>query len=40
MILGIPGPKGLLIDMAIICGGIALLIFGLGVFVGLRLAKH
>lgn len=40
MILGIPGPKGLLIDMVIIGGGIALLIFGLGVFVGLRLAKH
>lgn len=40
MILGIPGSKGLLIDLAIIGGGIASLIFGLGVFVGLRLAKR
>lgn len=40
MILGIPGPKGLLIDLAIIGAGIASLIFGLGVFVGLRLAKR
>lgn len=40
MILGISGPKGLLIDLAIIGAGISSLIFGLGVFVGLWLAKR
>lgn len=40
MILGIPGPKGLLVDMAVIGGAVVVLIFGIGVFVGLRLAKR
>ena len=40
MILGIPGPKGLLIDTAIIGGAIVALIFGLGFYAGYRLARR
>ena len=40
MILGIPGPKGLLIDAAIIGGAVAVLIFGLGLYAGYRLARR
>lgn len=40
MILGIPGPKGLLIDAAIIGAGVVVLIFGLGFFAGYRLARR
>lgn len=40
MILGIPGPKGLLIDAAIIGGAVVVLIFGLGFFAGYRLARR
>ena len=40
MILGIPGPKGLLIDMAIIGAGIVALVFGLGVIIGVRVARR
>lgn len=40
VILGIPGPKGLLIDMAIIGGAVVVLIFGLGVLVGAHIARR
>ena len=40
MILGVSGPKGLLIDAAIICGAVVVLIFGLGVLVGARIARR
>lgn len=40
MILGIPGPKGLLIDMAIIGGAVVALIFGLGFIAGYRVARR
>lgn len=40
MILGIPGPQGLLIDLAIIGGGIVVLIFGLGFIAGYRVARR
>lgn len=40
MILGIPGPKGLLIDLAIIGGAVVALIFGLGFIAGYRVARR
>lgn len=40
MILGIPGPKGLLIDMAVIGGGVVLLVFALGFIAGYRVAQR
>ena len=40
MILGIGGPKGLPIDMAIIGAGIVVLIFGLGFIAGYRVARR
>jgi len=40
VILGIGGPKGLLIDKAIIGAGIAVLIFGLGFIAGYRVARR
>jgi hypothetical protein len=40
VILGIPGPKGLLIDVAIIGGVVVALIFGLGFIAGYRVARR
>ena len=40
MIFGVPGPKGLMIDAALIGGAVVVVIFLLGVYAGYRLARR